>query len=110
MLYIFSGLPGSGKSTLSKKLAIKLGAIYVRIDKIEQTLKNCGFDDIFDQGYRVGFQIAADNLKLGHSVIADSVNPIEDSRIAWKKVAEDAEVAFRTLKSFALTAMNIANE
>lgn len=43
MLYIFAGLPGSGKSTLAKKLAQKLGATYLRIDTIEQGLRDtCG--------------------------------------------------------------------
>lgn len=38
ILYIFSGLPGSGKSSLSKLVARELHAIYLRIDTIEQGL------------------------------------------------------------------------
>jgi hypothetical protein len=34
-LYIFSGLPGSGKTTLSQALARRVGAAHVRIDTIE---------------------------------------------------------------------------
>jgi len=40
ILYIFSGLPGTGKSTLAKIIARKLNAVYIRIDTIEQGLIN----------------------------------------------------------------------
>ncbi|NIK79967.1 putative kinase [Paenibacillus castaneae] len=35
MLYIFSGLPGTGKSTLSSALARELQATYLRVDVVE---------------------------------------------------------------------------
>jgi predicted kinase len=36
VLYIFSGLPGSGKTTLAKNISKIIGAVYIRIDTIEQ--------------------------------------------------------------------------
>nr|WP_256252931.1 AAA family ATPase [Paenibacillus sp. UNC496MF] len=39
MLYLFSGLPGTGKSTLSSALARALGAVYLRVDVVEHA---CG--------------------------------------------------------------------
>ena len=39
MLIIFSGLPGSGKSTIARALARRLGAVYLRIDTIEQAIR-----------------------------------------------------------------------
>ena len=39
------------------------------------------------EGYLVGYALAADNLRLGHTVIADSVNPVEITRSAWRDVA-----------------------
>ncbi|MFP5386577.1 MAG: AAA family ATPase [Bacteriovoracia bacterium] len=39
-LIIFSGLPGSGKSTLASLLATHLKATYLRIDTLEQGLKD----------------------------------------------------------------------
>ena len=39
MLIIFSGLPGSGKSTIARALAKRLGAVYLRIDTIEQAIR-----------------------------------------------------------------------
>ena len=39
MLIIFSGLPGSGKSTIARALARRLRAVYLRIDTIEQAIR-----------------------------------------------------------------------
>lgn len=40
ILIVFSGLPGTGKSTISKRLIEIFPACYLRIDVIEQALKN----------------------------------------------------------------------
>jgi broad-specificity NMP kinase len=46
MLIIFGGLPGTGKTTISKEVAKRLKAVYLRVDTIEQTLKNLeGYPD-----------------------------------------------------------------
>ncbi len=70
--------------------------MHVRIDTIEQTLKQTGAvpGPMDDHGYRVAYAIAEDNLKLGLTVIADSVNPAAVTRDAWRAVAERAGVAF----------------
>lgn len=91
MLYIFSGLPATGKSELSKYLAKKLGAAYLRIDSIEQSLKDNGLEIADGQGYEVAYKIALDNLKLGLPVVADSVNPLPITREAWRNVANKAD-------------------
>lgn len=89
MLIIFAGLPGSGKTTLARKLAHRLDAVYIRIDSIEQALKrsNLGSLPMEDAGYRVAYRVAEDNLRLGRTVIGESVNPIEQTRSAWLDVA-----------------------
>ena len=89
-LYIFSGLPGSGKSTLCQLLAGHVGATYVRIDTIEQALRELCSIDVQGEGYRLAYRVAADNLRLGISVVADSCNPIELTRREWERVAGDA--------------------
>ena len=43
-------------------------------------------------GYRVGYAVAEDNLRLGHTVVADSVNPLLITRVAWRDVANRAAV------------------
>jgi predicted kinase len=86
-LYIFSGLPGCGKTTLAQLVAQRLQSTYLRIDTIEQGLRDlCSFD-VQGEGYRLAYRVAADNLRLGVSVVADSCNPIELTRREWERVA-----------------------
>jgi len=87
ILYIMSGLPGTGKTTLSELLSQHLQAFHLRIDTIEQALRDLCSYNVEGEGYRLAYRIAADNLKLGHSVIADSVNPWPLTREEWHGVA-----------------------
>lgn len=98
MLYIFGGLPGTGKTELSRYLAQTIAGVYIRIDTIEQVLKNKGIDNLYDEGYQVAFSVALDNLKNGLPVIADSTNPVEESRLAWRAVAKDAKVQYKEIE------------
>ena len=87
MLFIFAGLPASGKTTLAEQLAADLKAVHLRIDTIEQALRDlCDFQ-VEGEGYRLAYRVAADNLRLGLSVVADSCNPIELTRREWESVA-----------------------
>jgi predicted kinase len=92
-LIILSGLPGVGKTTLARLLVTRLAAFYLRIDSIEQTLAHSvpSMDPSGDAGYQVGYAVAEDNLRLGFSVVADSVNPINLSRDAWHTVGHRAK-------------------
>ena len=86
LLLVLSGLPGSGKSALARRLAPRLGAAWLRIDTIEQSLRDlCG---VKVEGYELAYRLAADQLRAGTSVVADSVNPIGLTRRAWHAVAE----------------------
>ncbi len=87
LLYIFSGLPGTGKSELAKFITEKFGAAYLRIDTIEQALKENGIKEVGGKGYEIAYNLASDNLNRGLSVVADSVNPLEITREAWRNVA-----------------------
>ena len=88
ILFIFSGLPVSGKSTLAKLIAKKYNAVYLRIDTVEQGLRDLCNLDVQGEGYRLSYRIASDNLNLAHNVVADSCNPIILTRREWEDVAE----------------------
>ena len=94
MLINFSGLSGTGKTTIARELALQIGAVYLRIDSIEQSMRESGAVTVplNDAGYSVGYAIAEDNLRLGRTVIADSVNPLKVTREAWCDVANRAHV------------------
>ena len=93
MLIIFAGLPGVGKSEIARELARQLDAVYLRIDSIEQAVRNSGTSrPLDDSGYRVAHAVAEDNLRLGRTVIADCVNPLTITRDAWLDVAKRAGV------------------
>ena len=89
MLLIFGGLPGVGKTAIATALAREMDAVHLRIDSIEQALRNSGVTISGPEGYAVAYAIAKDNLKLGRTVIADSVNPVEITRAAWREVAQE---------------------
>ncbi len=94
ILYIFSGFPGSGKTVLAKALAEKTKSVYIRIDTVEQAIRDlCAFD-VQGEGYRLSYRIAEDNLRLGVSVIADSCNPWNLTRSEWQQTAESANADY----------------
>jgi predicted kinase len=97
-LFIMSGLPGTGKSTLAKLVAQELETAYLRIDTIEQGLRDLCSVDVQGEGYRLAYRIASDNLHLGLDVVADSCNPIELTRKEWEQTAREAHAHHRNIE------------
>jgi len=93
VLIIFGGLPGTGKTTIARELARQIGAIHLRIDSIEQAIRDCSPDAVgLDvAGYRVAYAVAEDNLRVGRTVVADSVNPLQITRDAWLEVGRRSQ-------------------
>jgi predicted kinase len=85
-LIVFGGLPGTGKTTLSRALAQRFSAVHLRIDTIEQSLKAAGLA-VDGTGYAIANALALDNLRLGADVVADCVNPVLVSRNGWRETA-----------------------
>jgi DNA polymerase III delta prime subunit len=78
MLIILGGLPGAGKTTLASALARRLDAVHLRIDTIEQAIRDADVlaADVGPAGYLVGYGIAQDGLAV--------------TRQAWRAVAQRA--------------------
>lgn len=97
-LIVLSGLPGVGKTTLARAVAAEIGAVHVRLDTIEAAMTASGVIDraggwpaVPDAGYRVAYALVRDFLTAGHSVVADSVNPLGITRRAWAETALTAQ-------------------
>ena len=95
MLIVIGGLPGTGKTSLARGLARALDAMHLRIDTIEQALRSATMDSdaLGAAGYVVAYGVAADNLALGRTVVADAVNPLTSTRAAWREIGERAAAA-----------------
>jgi predicted kinase len=96
VLICVGGLPATGKTTIARKLAAELGAAYVRIDTIATAIGRAegrfgetnGWE--LPPGYLVGYEVAADQLRNGVDVVAESVNPLRVSRDAWRDAGLNA--------------------
>ena len=83
MLIALGGLPGAGKSALARRIE----AVHLRIDTIEQAMRNAGFTVSGPEGYLAARDLAEDNLRVGRTVIVDSVNPLAVTRAYWRETA-----------------------
>lgn len=97
-LIIFSGLPGTGKTTLARLLASRLRLPLLAIDRLLDmpphmlTCANPFWDDLIH--ILLGF--AEDQLALGVSVIVDSVFMGADRETA-RKMAEKRQARWRAI-------------
>lgn len=95
VLVVLGGLPGVGKSTVAHVLLASWPAVYLRIDTIEQALRDSAVlakGDVGPAGYMVAYALARTQLAQGLSVLADCVNPLPVTREAWRAVARDTRV------------------
>jgi predicted kinase len=82
MLIIFGGLPAVGKTTLAKAVAREWEAVYLRVDTIEQALRfsETLHGEVGPAGYLVAYRLAEENLRIGRTVVADSITVEHNSR------------------------------
>lgn len=97
-LYIFAGLPGAGKTTLARMLAHKQKAAYLRIDTLEQAIKDYCAIRVETEGYCLAYRLAKENLSIGISVVVDSCNPITETRNEFEGVARNCNSDFLNIE------------
>lgn len=92
-LIIFSGLPGTGKSTLAEALGRQFNIPVFAKDWLEAVLLRNGLQpdkngkSLGYVGYELLTVLAERQLMLGQSVILDSVASIQTIRYTWKELA-----------------------
>jgi len=92
-LVVFSGLPGTGKSTLAEVIGKQFGIPVFAKDWLEAVLLQNGLQPTQDGkalgyvGYELLTSLAERQLMLGQSAILDSVASIQKIRDAWKSLA-----------------------
>lgn len=91
-LIALAGLPASGKSTIARELALRTGAVWLRVDSMDQAIWASGTApaDLRDWTYRAAQAVAEDNLRLGRDVIGDCVNDWRIARQGWEQAADRA--------------------
>ncbi len=94
MLIVIGGLPATGKTTLARLLAARIGGVHLRVDTIEQAIVRSGLTRhlVSPAGYVVGYALAEEHLRQGLTVVAESVNPLAVTRDSWRGAAAESAV------------------
>lgn len=101
MLVVFGGMPGVGKTMLSRRAAERLAMTWLRIDAVEAAMWRAGLPPSAATGlgaYVVANAVASAQLGLGGSVVVDAVNPVEAARKGWRDLAMTHRVALRVIE------------
>ncbi|MDX1413593.1 MAG: AAA family ATPase [Candidatus Promineifilaceae bacterium] len=92
-LIIFSGLPGTGKSSIAETVGRRQGVPVFAKDHLEATLLRSGIypkqedSNLGYAGYELLSLLAERQLFLGQSAILDSVASFERIRAQWRQLA-----------------------
>jgi hypothetical protein len=84
---LIMGLPGSGKTSLARKVALRLNAVHFNADDIRREInKDLGFSeaDRIEQARRMGW-LCDQVVKAGCFAVADFICPVPQARAAFQK-------------------------
>jgi predicted kinase len=100
VLAVFAGLPGVGKSTLAARVGAVLPAAVLPVDTVDFTLRRY---DVHEPrpgyaAYGVVADLARTQLRMGHNVIIDAVNPVQAARRLWTDLADELGVPLRVVE------------
>ncbi|MEP7134678.1 MAG: ATP-binding protein [Chloroflexota bacterium] len=98
-LVIFSGLPGTGKSTLANQLARELKWTLLRIDDVVNNIPENPGVEFWDSQVEVLLTLTEAQLKIDLSVIVDSVFMNNDRQHA-QQLAEKYGTRFRPIYTY----------
>ena len=106
-LILFSGVPGTGKSTLAEAVGRQLSIAVFAKDWLEATLLRSGLiasdpsnpeKSLGSVGYDLLTTLAARQLMLDQSVILDSVAGTQSIRETWRKLCTDYHAQWRVIE------------
>jgi predicted kinase len=101
MLVVLGGLPGTGKTTIARRLSERLGAAHVRVDSITGAMSRAGIDAAQPTGlasYLVAEAVAEECLRAGTPVVIDAVSPVEAARRQWRELAARTDAKLRVVE------------
>ena len=103
-LIVFSGLPGTGKSTLAEAVGKYFGISVFAKDWLEASLMQSGLRST-DKNKSLGFAgyelltvLAKRQLMLEQSVILDSVVATKTIRAGWRRLAKRYQAEWRVIE------------
>ncbi|MEO8610835.1 MAG: ATP-binding protein [Chloroflexota bacterium] len=97
-LILFTGMPGSGKTTLARMVARRLNVPVFAKDRVQRVLRDHHLaPEHSGDGYFIILDIADELLSLGLSVILDATFPLDHFRMVASEIAARHKSKFSAL-------------
>ncbi len=103
-LIVFTGLPGTGKTSIAEAVARELSIPVFAKDWLEATLIRCELQSaqngppLGSAGYQLLTTLAERQLQLGQSAILDSVASTLSIRAEWRVLAQTYQAEWRVIE------------